>query len=336
MKRNIVAIILVFALLLSFAACRKLESENIIIESKAYIVDDEGVTHDIYNVGSDYYYYDADGNRIEADSKDVVIETNKVVITEPPTLTPEAQSFLDSFGDDVDSIEDMMEADETVPNLENGELIPEDAFNVDLDLDLDDEGNPIHEDVELSYEEILASDKFTMEANVKTNSGGVETVAPLNIMRNGSNLYFETALPLKDGFGSTRVNLLFLDDACYIIIPSMRAYMTIPKETAGEMIPSDAFNNLEEIEGTYISSSEVVHGGQTYVCDIYESEGTTTKYFYQNGQLKRVETLNGDDSSILEFKKLSTQIDESKFAVPRNYIDISTMMGEDYMSMITG
>lgn len=335
MKKNIVAIILVFALLLSFAACHKLNSENIIIESKAYIVDDEGVTHDIYNVGSDYYYYDADGNRIEANSKDVVIETNTVVITEPPTLTPEAQSFLDSFGEDVDSIEDMMEADATVPDLENGELIPDDAFS-NIEIEVDADGNPIHDDVELSYEEIIAGDKFTMEARVKTNSGGIETVAPLNIMRNGTNLYFETALPLKDGIGSTRVNLLFLDDACYIIIPSMRAYMSIPKETAGEMIPSDAFNNLDEVEGTYISSSEVVHNGQTYVCDVYENQGATTKYYYQDGQLKRVETVNGDDSSILEFQKLSSQVDESKFAVPKNYIDISTMMGEDYMSMITG
>lgn len=334
MKKSITAIILVFALLLSFAACRKIDTESIIIESKAYIVDDEGVTRDIYNVGSDYYYYDADGNRKEANSKDVVIETNKVVITEPPSLTPEAQSFFDSFGDDVDSIEDMMEADATIPDLENGELIPDDAFN-DLELELDADGNPIHNDVELSYEEILASDKFTMEANVKTVAGGVETVAPMNVMRNGKNLCFETALPLKEGVGSTRVNILFLDDTCYIIIPSMRAYMSIPKETAGEMIPSDAFNNFEEVEGTYISSGEVVHDGQTYVCDVYDNSGATTKYYYQDGQLKRVETVSGDDSSILEFKKLSTSVDDSKFAVPKNYIDLSTVMGEDYLSVLS-
>lgn len=333
MKKNITAIILVFALLLSFAACRKLDSENIIIESKAYIVDDEGVTRDIYNVGSDYYYYDADGNRKEANSKDVVIETNKVVITEPPSLSPEAQSFFDSFGDDVDSIEDMMEADATIPDLDNGELIPDDAFN-DIELELDADGNPIHNDVELSYEEIISGNKFTVEANVKANAGGVETVAPLNIVRNGSNLCFETALPLKEGVGSTRVNILFLDDTCYIIIPSMRAYMSIPKETAGEMIPSDAFSNLEEVEGTYISSSEVVHDGQKFVCDIYETEGATTKYYYQNGQLKRIETVNGNDSSIMEFNKLTTEVDESKFAVPKNYIDLSTVMGEDYLPML--
>lgn len=328
MKKNIVAIILVFALLLSFAACRKLDSENIIIESKAYIVDDEGVTRDIYNVGSDYFYYDADGNRKEANSKDVVIETNKVKITEPASLTPEAQSFFDSFGD-VDSIEDMMEADATMPELDNDALIPDDAFS-DIEIELDADGKPVHGDAELSYEEILAGEKFTLDANIKTNVGGLETVAPFTIMRNGTNLYFETALPLKDGIGSTRVNLLFLDDTCYIVIPSMRAYMSIPKETAGEMLPSDAFSGIEEVEGTYISSSEVVYNGQTYVCDVYDQDGSTTKYYYQNDQLKRIETISGDDTSIWEINSISTSFDKSKFAVPKNYMDITTMMGEDF------
>lgn len=334
MKRNIVAIILVFALVLSFAACRKLDSENIIIESKAYIVDDEGVTRDIYNVGSNYYYYDENGDRKEANSKDVVVETNKVVITEPASLTPEAQSFIDSFGD-VESLEDMMEADAVVPELENDEIIPEDAFN-GIDIEVGEDGKPVHEDVDISFDELVASEKFTIEAKVKTKAGGMDYSAPMNIMRNGSKLYFETAIPLENGLGSTRVNILFLDDACYIIIPSMRAYMAIPKETAGEMLPSDAFNDLGEAEGTYVSSSEVEYGGNTYVCDIFETEdGVVTKNFYENGQLKRVETVNGEDSSIMEFTKLSTSVDESKFSVPKNYFDMSQMSG-DYVSMITG
>ena len=334
MKRNIIAIILVFALILSFAACRKLDSENIIIESKAYIVDDEGVTRDIYNVGSNYYYYDEDGNRKEANSKDVVVETNKVIITEPASLTPEAQSFIDSFGD-VESLEDMMEADATVPELENDQIIPDDAFN-GIDLEIGADGKPIHDDVAISFDELVASEKFSIEAKVKTKTGGLDYSAPMNIMRSGSKLYFETAVPLEHGLGCTRVNILFNDDACYIIIPSMRAYMAIPKETAGEMLPSDAFSDLGDAEGKYVSSSEVVHDGHTYVCDIYETEdGVVTRNFYQDVQLKRVETISGEDTSIMEFTKLSTSVDESKFSVPKNYFDMS-QMGGDYVSSMLG
>ncbi len=332
--KNTVAIILAFALLLSFAACRKIDKGSIITESKAYIVDDEGVTRDIFGEGSDYYYYDEDGNKIAVNSNDVVVETNQLTVIESHSLTPEAQSFVDSLGD-VDSIEDMMQADVTVPDLENGELIPEDSFS-DIEIDVDSDGNPVHEDVELSYKDIISGDTFTMETNIQVISNGEKQVVPMTVMRNGNDLYFETALPLKEG-GSTRVNMLFLGDMCYIIIPSMRAYIGMPKEnaTTEEMIPADAFD-IENIEGTYLSSGEIVYDGQTYVCDVYDTDGSTTKYYYLDGQLKRVETVKGEDSSITEFKKLTTDVDKSKFAVPKNYIDMSTVLGSDYLSTITG
>ncbi len=332
--KNTVAIILVFALLLSFAACRKIETGSIVTESKAYIVDDEGVTRDIFSDGSDYYYYDENGNRKQVNSDDVVVETNQVTMIETHSLTPEAQSFIDSFGD-VDSIEDMMQADVTVPDLENGELIPEDSFN-DIEIEVDTDGNPVHEDVALSYKDIISSDTFTMESNIQTIVNGERMVTPMTIMRNGNDIYFETALPLKGAEGSTRVNMLFLDDMCYIIIPSMRAYIAMPKDSATteEMIPADAFD-IENMGGTYLSSGEIVYDGQTYVCDVYDTDGSTTKYFYLDGQLKRVETVNGEDSSITEFKKLTTDVDKSKFAVPKNYIDMTTVLGSDYMSTFT-
>lgn len=331
--KNTVSIILVFALLLSFAACRKIDKGSVTIETKPYIVDGEGVTRDIFNSDSGYFYFDEDGNMIEVDSNDVVVATNKVVMTESTTLTPEAQSFIDSFGD-VDSIEDMMQADAVVPDLDNDEIIPEDSFD-DIEVDVDNEGNPVHDDVALSYTDIISNDTFTMESNIQVITNGEKNVLPMNIMRNGNDLYFETALPLKEGYGSTKVNMLFLKDTCYIIIPSMRAYLSIPKETAGEMIPSDAFD-IEGIEGDYVGSGTVEYGGKTYVCDVYETDGATTKYYYVDGQLSRVETVNGEDSSIIEFKKLTTEVDKSKFAVPRNYIDMSTVLGSDYLSTITG
>lgn len=330
--KNTVAIILVFALLLSFAACRKIDTGSIVVESKVYIVDEEGVTRDIFGEGSDYYYYDENGDKKPVDSKDVIVETNQYTMVETHSLTPEAQSFIDSFGD-VDSIEDMMQADVTVPDLDNGELIPEDSFN-DIEIEVDTDGNPVHENVALSYNDIISSNTFTIESNIQTITNGQKNVIPMTIMRDGNNLYFETALPLKEGVGSTRVNMLFLDNTCYTIIPSMRAYLSIPKETAGEMIPADAFD-IEGIEGNYVSSGEVVFEGQTYVCDVYDTDGSTTKYYYLDGQLKRVETVNGEDSSIIEFKKLTTDVDKSKFAVPKNYIDMSTVLGSDYMSTIT-
>ena len=86
MKKNVTAILLVFALLAGFASCRKLEdSEGFVIESKAYIVDSEGVTRDVQSIINDdgkteYFYYDADGNKVPVKKKEVVVETNKVSV----------------------------------------------------------------------------------------------------------------------------------------------------------------------------------------------------------------------------------------------------------------
>ncbi|MBQ2903323.1 MAG: hypothetical protein IJE48_02895 [Clostridia bacterium] len=336
MKKNILAIILVFSLLLSFAACRKLDSESIIVQTKVYIVDEEGVTRNVYNVGSDYYYYDEDGNRKEADSNDVVVETNTIKATQPQSLSPEAESFMAQF-EDAESIEDMMEVDATQPTLENDQLIPEDAFGDEVDVDVDADGNPVHEDIDLSYEEILAGDKFTMDVNMKVTTGGVETVAPFKFMKNGDDIFFETAMPREDGSGSTRLNFLLLDGNCYIIIPSMRAYMMVPKDDVGEsMIPTEALDAFDEIEGTYLQSYMVDIDGKTYLCDVYENGEATTKRYYLDNQLKRIETVSGSDVSIMEFNSVSTSVNEANFKAPTNYIDISTITGSDFMSTVTG
>lgn len=329
MKKSILAILLAFSLLISFAACRKIDTGSIEFESKAYIVDDEGVTREIYNEGSDYFYYDADGNKVSADSKDVVVETNTVRNTQAVSLTPEAQSLYEQI-EDAESIEDMLEVDATQPQLENEELIPEDSFD-EIDVEVDSAGKPVHKEDMLSYEEILKSETFTLDVNMKVVTGEETVVLPMKTMRDGKNLYVETAFPREDGIGSTRLNFLLLDGTCYVIIPSMRAYMSIPKETVGEMFPADVFDSIEEeTESVYVSSGEVVFNGETYVCDVYENEGAVSKFYYKDNQLKRIETVSGDNTSIMEVNTLSTKADKSKFVAPKNYIDITTMMGGSF------
>lgn len=335
MKRNILAIILVFSLLLSFAACRKLDSESLTVQTNAYVVDDEGVTREVFNEGSDYFYYDADGNKVAANSKDIVVESNTYKATQSQTLTPEAESLLAQL-ENAESFEDMLEVDETQPTLENDELISEDAFDK-IEVEVDADGNPVHEDIGLTYEEILSGDEFTLDVNMKVVSKGVETIVPYKIMKRGNDIFFETAMPRQDGKGSTRLNFLILGGDAYIVIPSMRAYMMIPKETVGEtLIPEEAFDSFDDVEGTYLQSYTVEMGNQTYICDVYENGEATTKLYYLGDQLKRMETVNGEDMTIMEFNSVSTSIDNSKFAAPKNYMDLSTVMGSDFMSMATG
>ncbi len=341
MKRNIIAIGMVFAMLVSFASCKKLPQDNdFVIESQAYIIDDAGVTH---NVKSEYdengeqvfYYEDYAGNKIVVKDKDVVVESTKVRKTtsvyEGVELTPEEQSFLDTYNDP-DAFDNLVDESLTQPELEISEVIPEENFE-EIKVEVDSKGNPKHDDIEKRYTDIVASEKFTMDFVIQSKNNDIETIIPIYAVRDGDKMYLEMAMPVN-GEGSMKIALLIRNETCYTIIPGMRAYMTAPIDSIGEifdigMIESDS-------EATYISSNEVEYNGKKYICDVYESEGSTVKYYYTDNEIKRMEATDPNGGvSIIEFNEISGKADASKLRVPSGYIDMTKFIGQDF-SALTG
>lgn len=375
MKRNIIAIGLVFAVLMSFASCKKLPQDNeFVIESQIYVVDDEGVTHELKtepavdnnfayigsgdgqgasdsgnnNIGNKpnsgnktdkdvvYYYEDSQGNKVTVKHEDVVVATTKVrkTTTQAPSfdqeLTPEEESFLNSFNDP-EVFENLVDESLTVPELEiSDQIIPEDNFEK-IEVEVDNSGNPKHEDIEQRYTDILESGKFTIDMVIKANNNGQETIVPMHVVRNGEKVYFETAMPVE-GEGSMKMAFLLRDDTCYLIVPGMRAYMTMPADELGKIFDKDMIET--DTEATYISSNEVEYNGKKYICDVYESEGSTVKYYYADNEIKRMEATDPEGNvTIMEFNQVSDKVDSSKLKVPSGYIDMTKFMGEDFMSL---
>ncbi len=343
MKKNIIAIGLVFATLMSFASCKKLPQDNeFVVESQVYVVDDEGVTHNVKteydeNGKEIFYYEDYNGNKITVNNKDVVVETTKVRKTtsvfEGQELTPEEESFLNTFNDP-EVFENLVDESLTQPELEiSDEPIPEENFE-EIKVDVDRDGNPIHKDIEQRITDILEDGKFTVDMVIKSNANGEEMTVPIKATRNGDKFYFETAMPIN-GEGSMRLAFLVRDETCYAIIPGMRAYMQMPAEGLGEMFNADLGEIAgSEVESKYISSNEVEFNGEKYICDVYESEGSTVKYYYSNNEIKRMEATAPDGSiSIWEINEISDKVDSSKFRVPSGYIDMTKFMGQNFSSI---
>lgn len=340
MKRNIIAVGLVFAVLMSFASCKKLPQDNeFVIESQVYAVDDEGVTHNVrteYNEKGEqvYYYEDYQGNKVTVANKDVVVQTTKVrkttAVYEGEPLTPEEESFLNAFNDP-DTFENLVDESLTQPELEISDgLIPEDNFEK-IEVEVDGEGNPKHEDIEKRYTDIVKSGKFTVDMVIKSNANGEEMIVPIRAVRNDDKMYFETAMPV-DGNGSMKMAFLMRDETCYLIIPGMRAYMTMPADEIGQMFDMSVVES--DAEAKYVSSSEVEFNGQKYICDEYESNGTVVKYYYNDNEIKRMEATNPDGStSIVEFNEVSDKVDSSKLRVPSGYMDMTRLMGQNFSSL---
>lgn len=334
MKKNIIAIVLIFSLLMSFAACRKLEDSDLfVVESKVYVVDENGEEREVLSkVNSDgkteYYYYDELGNKIVVSEKDVVVETTKVPVTTDENyanLSPEEQSFLDTFNNP-EAFENLVDTTIETPKFEiSEELLPEENFDK-IDVELGEDGKPVHDDIDQTYEELAATKKFTMDLNVKNISDGVETSVPIYAAFDNDKLYFETAMPVDGQNGAMKLNVIIRDNKCYLIVPSMRAYMIIPVDSMGELIPTDIIESNEDVDLEYVSSGEVEYKGQKYICDVYKNGDTTIKRYYQNGELKRVETINDEDNmSIWEVKSISGEVDSSKFEIPKNYMDMTKL-----------
>lgn len=343
MKRNIIAIGLVFAMLMSFASCKKLPQDNeFVVESQAYVVDDEGLTHNVKteydeNGKEIFYYEDYAGNKVIVKDKDVVVESTKVrkttAVFEGQELTPEEESFLNTFNDP-EAFENLVDESLTEPELEISDVIPEENFE-EIKVEVDNKGNPKHDDIEKRYTDIVESGKFTFDMVLKSNAGGQEMTIPMYIIRDGDKMYIETAMPIS-GEGSMKAAFLIRDKTCYMIIPGMRAYMKMPAENIGEFFDTSIVES--DVEANYISSSEVEYNGKKYICDVYESNGTTTKYYYSGNEVKRMEAIEPDGSvSIMEFNEVSNKVNSSKLKVPSGYIDMTKFIGSNFnMSGITG
>ncbi len=333
MKKSITAIIMVFALLMSFASCKRLpeDTEGFVVESKAYYVDSEGVTRNVENEVDEkgktvYYYIDDNGNKVTLKKKDVVVESTKIrEEKESFSLTPEEQSFFDIYNNP-EAFDQLIDSSVTAPELDlSDDAISEENFEK-IEVELDNSGKPVHEDVEKTYEEILQGDKFTVDVVFKGIVNGTETTVPMKASRDGNKVYIETAIPVE-GQGSLKCNIIMRDDKCYFVLPAMRAYMAAPAESMGEIFTEDFFATAEqETQGKYVSSAEVVLEGKTYICDIYEADGVTSKEYYLDGNLKRVEVINGEDITIMQFNEVSDKVDKSLFKVPKNYMDMSRFM----------
>ncbi len=337
MKRNIIAIGLVFAMLASFASCKKLPQDSeFVVESQVYVVDDAGVTHNVQSEYDEsgkqiYYYEDISGNKVIVNDKDVVVESTKVRKTTTAVaggeLTPEEQSFLDVYNDP-DAFNNLVDESLTEPELEIEEVIPEENFEK-IEVEVDGDGNPKHDDIEQRYTDIINGGKFTMDMTLKTKTESEEMVIPMRVIRNDDKMYFETAMPVN-GEGSMRMAFLLRDNTCYYIIPGMRAYMKMPVEDMSEILDSSITEGFEaDANATYISSSEVDYNGKKYICDVYESEGSTMKYYYNDKELKRMEATDPNGNiTIMEFNEVSKKTDNSKFKVPSGYLDMTRLMGQ--------
>ncbi len=300
MKKSIISIFTVFALIASFASCKK-------------------IPDDVY---------------VEAPTN----ENGEVI--ETTTIPADLEEFFNSLDTSDPAVieqqfEQMLNNSEAVDvELEFGDELIDDSNATKIDVELNEDGEPDRSKIENNFKEVMSGDTFTMDIVLRQNMDGKEVNIPLYATCDGNKYYAEMTAPYENKGYLTFGTLSNGDGKIYMIMPSMRAYMQVSAEEMGDVplgdLLSDQMANLENSENdtsVYVETREVEVNGKKYSCDIYEDEDITVKYYYSEDSLKRVETIDGDGNvTIMEINKITAEADSSKFKAPTNYFDMTSLI----------
>ena len=189
------------------------------------------------------------------------------------------------------------------------------------------DGMPVNSNLERVMGSILKSSTYTMkfEINTTDQKGNAETL-PITAAVSGKKTSLETKIEMTAGGADISIRMLSTGTDFYAIIPSMKAYMKLPAAEFKGLFPDVLNSNKTTIK--YVGTTNVNYKGIKYICETYKGDGTVTKYYFNGGNLKRIEIIEKDgSSSILENVSFSATVDESVFTLPTGYIDMSGLAG---------
>lgn len=251
-----------------------------------------------------------------------------------PTMSPELEGFVNSF-DSTDPAEieqqfqQMLDSETVEVELEFGEDLIDDSDSTKVEVELDEKGRPDRSKIQNNYMSIAQGDTLTMDIVLKQSTNGEEFVAPVYATRDGDKLYMKATMPYENKGTMTFGTLATGSGDYYFILPSMRAYIVLPKEEVGDVPLGDFMAGdmlAGDVDSKYVETREIEISGKKYSCDVYDDEGVITKYYFTDTELKRVETVDGDNVTIVEINEMSANADASKFVLPKNYFNMTSIM----------
>lgn len=303
MKKSIIAILLVLSMVVGLTACTLRKSDA---ERGEDVTEPQTVDPDSFNAlfGEDF------------------------------TFSDEEASVLAEKGINVEDFTNMIENDSEEVTLSIGNA-PIEGTEKEIKVELDENGNPVSQKSEKNWKEIFNSGTYTMDLTLQSEDG---TVIPMTYTsKDNSKFLITTKIPVSE---TQSIKASFLSDGTnfYMMIPAMKMYLNCGEAMVEDMIPST--DALKE-DCTYVSTTEVTYNGVTYLCEHYTSaENTEMKYYYLNGDIKRLEITEttGTSSSgevttsttIIEINSMSATVKDSDFKLPSGYIDMTALMGDDF------
>ncbi len=231
----------------------------------------------------------------------------------------------------------------TVPvSLISKETLPTGKQN---EVETKTDGMPVNSLAESAIGSVMKSGKYTMKFNLQMEQEGTEQNVPVTAYIWDKKTALETSMDMGTG-QKMSVSILSTGSEAYLSIPGSALSSILPTISSATkgvymLIPDDQFKEFfpdlttsESADVKYSGTEKVTYNGVNYICETYSSKGIITKYYFNDGSLKRIEITDTNDTpndssddttSILENIELKAGVDESVFKTPKEkgYMDIS-------------
>lgn len=303
MKKKFLCVLMVFALIFSFGACKK-DNDNTPTSDGSTTV--AGQTDDSSSSGS-----------TNAGATEVVTDDNGEPVTdekgEPVTKKVDESANTDTT-QDVSLI-----SDETMPT------------GTKVEITTTAGGEPVKPLLDSSLGDILKGDKYFIKFTAQIDMDGSKQKMPAAIYVSGKNSLIELTMGdsgLGVGLGLGKMSVLNNDDGNYLLISILgvlKGYVKIPADQSDEYDIMFDFSGISDTSDMkYIQTTKVPYEGVEYICEEYRSSDATVKFYFNQGKLKRIEQVSDDGSKVfMENIEITAKFDEKIFNIPAGYKEIS-------------
>ena len=156
---------------------------------------------------------------------------------------------------------------------------------------------------------VIKSGTFTVECNLIADSVSM----PTTLAFRGNDFSFTVKMSGLD------FRVFSNNGKYYLALPSLGRYGEIDKETFGDFSSSTEIMNKK---ATYVKSTKVKNGSETYTCEEYKaSDGTIIKYYFNSkNEWKRWETIDGDTVGVFVINSFGKGAKSSLFEISKFWI----------------
>ncbi len=169
-----------------------------------------------------------------------------------------------------------------------------------------------------TVEPVFKSGTYTIKGSIKAESQTMNTTIAF---RNNAKEYAVVV-----ALGAFSVKVFSIGGKYYMALPMFAKYAEVSQDEVGDM--SEMTETFKSTDSTYVKTTTVKDGKNTYTCEEYKSGTSTIKYYFNaNKEWKRMEVVDGEDILVWEITSFTNKAEDSLFSTKGMIKDNSMLEG---------